>query len=224
MNDNTYAALFPKVFAFWDHITPDDRQTLLRSAKTLQFHQGDYVYGGSDDCLGMLLVTKGQLRTHLLSEEGKDVTLYRLNEGDVCVLSASCVLESITFDVFVDAYVDSEVILIGAALFHELAERNVYVQNFALQMAVRRFSDVMWAMQQILFMGVDQRLALFLKNEMEESQKDTIKATHEQIAKCIGSVREVVSRMLKYFADEGIVTLSRGGVTVIDKKKLYQFL
>jgi len=156
----------------------------------------------------------------MLSEEGKEITLYRLFQGDTCMLSASCVLKSITFDVFVDAEEDSECYIIGGNFFADIAERNIYVQNFALDAAVERFSDVMWIMQQILFMSFDRRLAIFLWDEMSKTGDNKIRLTHEQIAKYIGSAREVVSRMLKYFASEGIVEHSRGGIKIINKQKL----
>jgi CRP/FNR family transcriptional regulator len=156
----------------------------------------------------------------MLSEEGREITLYRLQEGDVCVLSASCVLSTITFDVHVDAEVDSEVLLVHASVFAELSRQNVYVEKFSYQLATERFSDVMWTMQQVLFMSFDKRLAIFLLDEMNKAEEDTIRLTHEQIAKYVGTAREVVTRMLKYFSGEGIVSLSRGGIKILDKKKL----
>ena len=78
----------------------------------------------------------------------------------------------------------------------------------------------MWTLQQVLFMRADRRLARLLYEEMERLQTDEIKLTHEQIAKYMGSAREVVSRLLKYFADENIVELSRGTVKILDKVKL----
>ena len=155
-----------------------------------------------------------------MSEDGREITLYRLFKGDVCILSASCVLEAITFDVYIDAEEDTEALLIDAAAFRDLARQNIYVQNFGYQITTSNFSDVMWAMQQILFMGADKRLAIFLIDESSKNETDTISMTHEQIARLMGSAREVVSRMLKYFETEGMVKLSRGSVTITDRKKL----
>ena len=91
-------------------------------------------------------------------------------------------------------------------------------------MATERFSDVMWAMQQILFMSFDKRLAIFLLDESSALHSDELRITHEQIAKLMGSAREVVTRMLKYFSSEGYVTLSRGTVTLTDKAGLKKLL
>jgi CRP/FNR family transcriptional regulator len=83
-----------------------------------------------------------------------------------------------------------------------------------------RFSDVMWIMEQILFMSFDQRLAIFLIEQSAIQESDDIHITHENIAKNMGSAREVVTRMLNYFQDEGIVELHRGGIKIIDRKRL----
>jgi CRP/FNR family transcriptional regulator len=105
-------------------------------------------------------------------------------------------------------------------LYQQLCRQNIFAENFTDKLVIDSFSDVMWAMEQILFMSFDKRLAIFLSDETSRNQTDTVELTHEQIAKYIGSAREVVSRMLKYFVQEGIVELSRKGVRVIDKKKL----
>ena len=158
----------------------------------------------------------------MLSGEGKEITLYRLFAGDLCILSASCVLDAITFDVFVDAEEMSECVIVGGCAFEDVARRLPDAKIFALEMAVSRFSDVMWVMQQILFMSMDKRLAIFLLDEAAASGTDTVKLTHEQIAKYMGSAREVVSRMLKYFSEEELISASRGGIKLLDKKRLRQ--
>ena len=137
------------------------------------------------------------------------------------MLSASCVLESITFDVFIDAEEDSECVVVGGCAYANMSERISEVKIFALETAVSRFSDVMWVMQQILFMSFDKRLAIFLLDECSKNGSDNIKMTHEQIAKYMGSAREVVTRMLKYFVSEGLISASRSeGIKLIDKKAL----
>ena len=136
------------------------------------------------------------------------------------MLSASCVLQTITFDVFIDAEEDSSCFVISGPAFAAVSERNPDIKIFSLQAAVSRFSDVMWVMQQILFMSMDKRLAIFLSDESARLGSDTITLTHEQIARYMGSAREVVSRMLKYFSNEGIVKVSRGGIEILDKKRL----
>lgn len=213
-----------KQCAFWEHLNEKQKQQLCDNTVSAHYDKGAVVHSGNADCIGVLLVKQGQLRTYMLSEEGRDVTLYRLFSGDICILSASCVLDAITFDVFIDAEEDTDVLLINSAVFHQIAEENIYVKCFGYELATTRFSDVMWAMQQILFMGVDKRLAIFLWDETAKTGSNSIKMTHEQIARYMGSAREVVSRMLKYFAGEGIVALSRGEIRVMDKEKLSKLI
>ena len=210
--------------SFWPHLSETEQEVLCAGTQPVHYKKGQNVHSGSNDCVGVVMVRKGCLRTYMLSEDGREVTLYRLEPGDICVLSASCVLETITFDVFVDADVETDIYLLSSAVFHRLTEENIYVSCAAYELATTRFSQVMWAMQQILFMKVDQRLAIFLWDESAKTGSDTLKLTHEQVAKYMGSAREVVTRMLKYFAKEGIVTLSRGTITITDRDKLRQLI
>ena len=209
---------------FWGRLSDGEKDLILTNAKTVSYQAGENIHSPANECVGVLLVKSGELRVYIVSEEGKEITLYRLNQEEVCILSASCLLSNITFDVFIDAEQDTEVLLINSVIFAELQSDNLYVENFALRSAVDRFSDVMWAMEQILFMSFDRRLAVFLLDEIAKTGADNIALTHEQIARYMGSAREVVSRMLKYFAGEGIVELYRGGVLIIDKQRLRKLI
>lgn len=218
--ENNNAEILAGIFPFWNKLDNLQKDKMVKSMFLTKFEKDNSIHGGNGECTGAILVKSGCIRAYILSEEGKEITLYRLYSGDMCMLSASCVLKAITFDVFVDAEENSECYIINGKSFADITQNNIYAQNFALNMAVSRFSDVMWVMQQILFMSFDKRLAIFLNDEISKTGDTTIKLTHEQIAKYMGSAREVVSRMLKYFSAEGIVELSRGGIKIIDKAKL----
>lgn len=212
------------VLTIWDELSKQEQDLILKNSKYKQYSKGENIHSGENDCVGILLIKSGELRTYILSEDGKEITLYRLGAGDVCILSASCVLKNITFDVFIDAEQESEIILINSFIFQKVCNDNIYAENFSLRQTVDRFSDVMWAMQQILFMSFDKRLAIFLLDEVSKNGDISIQLTHDQIAKYVGSAREVVSRMLKYFENEGLVELYRGGLKVIDKNGLRKII
>lgn len=201
---------------FWPHLTADQRALLVSGTSRRSFRAGENVHGRTGDCTGILLVLSGELRSYFLSEDGREVTLYRLLPGSLCILSASCVLETITFDVSIDAEVDTELLVVRADVFNRLTKENIYMDRDVHKEAVARFSDVMWTMQQVLFMKLDRRLAIFLTEEVLDRDTDTLRMTHDQIARHVGSAREVITRMLKYFAAEGLVELGRGTVTVTD--------
>ena len=213
-----------KDLSFWDKLSPTEKDLFKNNVTKVKYSKGENLHSADNECLGLLLVLSGELRVYILSEDGREVTLYRLSEGDSCVLSASCILNNITFDVFIDAVDDTEVILLHIAAFSQLTFGNVYVENFALKNTVDRFSDVMWAIEQILFTSFDKRLATFLLDETSKNKSAEIKLTHEQIAKYMGSAREVVSRMLKNFESQGILKLSRGLIQIYDKDKLKKML
>lgn len=220
MDEKELVELFRKTFPFWDKMNEVDRATFVRSSHAVRFEKGTNIHNGNE-CTGVILVKSGALRLYMLSDDGKEITLHRLFPGDMCILSASCVFHTITFDVFVDSEENSECVVVGGCAYEDLARRLPEAKIFALETAVGSFSDIMWVMQQILFMSMDRRLAIFLLDEVAKTGGDTVRLTHEQIAKYMGSAREVVSRMLKYFATEGLISASRSeGIRILDKRRL----
>lgn len=214
---------FEKAFPFWDKITENEQKLILDNSSLLKVHTGENIHD-STDCTGVLVVKSGQLRVYMVSAEGKEITLYRLNPYEVCMLSAACILNNISFDVMVDAEKDSEVYLINPYSYKELKDKNIVVESFTNSVINSSFSEAMWLMEQVLFMSFDKRLAIFLLEQSEASKSDVLNLTHDYIAKNMGTAREVVSRMLKYFQTENMVSLSRGTVSLIDKPKLRKLL
>lgn len=205
---------------FWGNLDEEERAQLIGGASVRVYQKGENVHGYACECVGVLLLRSGSLRVYMLSEEGRDVTLFRLQRGDTCILSASCVLSSITFEVLIDAELETEVLILSSPLFSSLAARNIYVENYAYKLASKWLSESMWAVQQILFMSLDKRLARFLLDEAQKRGSEQLTLTHEQLARLVGSAREAVSRMLKYFEGEGIVRLKRGMIELTNIDKL----
>lgn len=224
MLNETEHQVLRKHLDFWENLEPEQKELLAQNTFHKTFAKGDQVYSPEAECLGLLLLLQGELRVYILSEDGREVTLYRMRAGDTCILSASCILKSITFDVYVVAEQETKVLLVNIAAFGRVSKDNIYVENFTLRNAVERFSEVMWSMEQILFLSIDRRLAGFLLDEGNKQGSLIISLTHEQIARYIGSAREVVSRMLKGFQEEGLVEQSRGKIQIVDKKRLEEIL
>jgi CRP/FNR family transcriptional regulator len=205
---------------FWNDITAEQQNLLTEAVSLREFRAGSAIHSGSEDCSGLFIVRSGQVRAYIFSQSGKEVTLYRLFERDICIFSASCMMRDIRFDIFVEAEKDTKAILIPTFIYQNLVNSSVAVSNYSNKLMSSRFSDVMWTMEQILFMSFDERLAIFLLEQSDIEGNDAIPMTHETIAKNMGTAREVVTRMLKYFSAEGMVELSRGGVTITNRKKL----
>lgn len=201
---------------FWTSLTEQEKEILRKSAVIRRYERGSFIHSSDRDCLGMLFIISGEIRTYILSDEGREITLFRLYPNDLCVLSASCVISQISFDTQMTARQDTEVLIIPPNITALLKEQNISVRCFLYEQATERFSEVMWAMQQILFKGLDQRLAAFLVEECERTNSNTVCMTHEQIARNISSAREAVARMLKQFTQDGLVELKRGEIIIKD--------
>ena len=204
---------------YWEHLTGEQRERVAQGARSVSFPRGAMVHA-AEGCLGLILVRRGRLRAYLLSEEGREVTIFRVEAGESCVLSASCVISQITFETHLTAEEDTELLVLPAGVFGRLTEENIYIRCFLFEMATQRFSEVMWVMQQILFLGIDQRLALLLSEQGRAAGSTVLRRTHEELARDLGSAREVVTRMLRRFAEEGLVELRRGTVEVKDLRGL----
>ncbi len=211
---------FTNSLPFWDKIDNQQRELLLNSAASLSYKKGDSLHNGASDCNGLIILNKGAIRAYIFSPTGKEITIFRLFEGDVCILSASCVMKNINFDIYLDAEKDTSILLVPTSIYNKLNQNSIEIATFTNQIMSSRFSDLMWVMEQVLFMSFDKRLAIFLLDQAAIEGSDSLEITHETIARHMGSAREVVTRMLKYFQDEGLVSLARGKVNIEDRKGL----
>ncbi len=182
--------------------------------------KGERLHNGAEDCIGLLLVLSGRLRVFTVSDEGKEITLYRLLDRDICLFSASCIMASIQFDVAVEAECDTEMMQISAAIYQKIMRESAAVANYTNELMAMRFSEVMWLMEQVLYKKMDARLAAYLLEEFSYAEAETIHMTHEEIARQLGSAREVISRMLKYFMTENLISVSRGKITLLDAEAM----
>ena len=211
-----FAAYFP----VWDKLTPQQQQRISGVIEHRTVKKGTYIHDSSSECLGLVMVKKGQLRTYILSEDGREITFSRLFEYDVSLLSASCVMPDMQFNVMIEAEKDTEFWSIPACLFKNLMEESLAVSNYARDLLSSNFTELMWLMEQIMWKSFDKRLAAFLLEESAIEESCSLKITHERIAGHMGTAREVVTRMLRYFQSEGMVKLTRGTIEITDKKKL----
>ena len=202
---------------FFKYLTEEEAQMLSSDIRVASYEKGELIHHHDGSCLGMIQVLSGRVCVSVLSDEGREVVLYRLEKNEVCVMSAACVLRQITFDIHIEAESPAHVLA-------TLMRANLRVENCIYKFATERTSDIMWMLQQVLFTSVDRRLAEFLWEETARRGTDTLFLTHEQLAKYTGSAREVVSRILKKFAQNGAVSLGRGTVTVTDKNYLKKII
>ena len=211
---------FSDYLPIWNKLSATHQQRLLTASEKASFKAGTTIHNGSMDCLGLLLIESGQLRVYARSSEGREFTLYRLFDRDICLFSASCVMPNIQCDVTIEAEKDCSLWILPSCLFKALMEESAMVANYCNQLISSRFSEVMWLMEQIMWKSFDKRLATFLLEESNLEDSPCLKITHEKIANHLGTAREVVTRMLRYFQNEGMVKLTRGAIEITDRKRL----
>ena len=202
-----------QAFPFWEHMTEEDRNFLLDNIRELHYPAGAAIQSEERQCLGTLFLLNGVLRVYLLSAQGKEATLYRLRDSDICTLSASCMLSAITFDVQIDAETDCDLLLLPAVPFSRLMKNNIYLENFIYKRTTEHFSDVI--------AGIERT---FLLDEAADTGSDELALTQEAIARSIGSAREAVSRSLKKMNKDGSIQISRGSIRILDKRRLYEMM
>ena len=207
-------------FPIWDKLSKEQQGKIEEVVTFRKVKGGTVLHDGSPNCLGMLLVRSGQLRAYILSEEGREITICRFLEMDICLFSASCVMPNMQFNVCIEAEKDSELWIIPACLYKNLMEESLPLANYSHSLISNHFSELMWLMEQLMWKSFDKRLADFLLEESSLEDSDSLKITHEKIANHMGTAREVVTRMLRYFQNKGMMKLTRGSVDLTDTKRL----
>lgn len=227
---------------FWDRLSEEEQNRVRRASAIRVCEKGSVLRAMEGECLGFIAVIAGDLRAHMMSEEGREITLYHIRTGECDVLTASCIMYQITFETQVSVEEDSRILIIPTSVLSRLKEENIYVRSFIYELLTDRFSDVMWTIQQILFYGIDQRIAAFLTDAAEQRgtgvrsdvPKQTcpvktsgvdgqggetfpeIRVTHEQIAREINTAREVVARVVRRMAEDGLLQTGRGKIVITD--------
>ena len=207
-------------FPVWTQLSAQQQNKLSAGTVARNVKKGSALHSGSSECTGLLLVREGQLRAYILSDEGREVTLYRLFDRDICLFSDACIMRSIQFEIMIEAEKDTSLWVIPAEIYQGIMAESAPLSNFTNEIMASRFSEVMWLMEQIMWKSFDKRLAGFLLEESALEGSAVLKLTHDTIAKHMGTAREVVTRMLRYFQGEGMVKLTRGAVEITDEEAL----
>lgn len=213
-------SIYFKNLPFWEHLSSDEKKLIIENSTITEYEKGRIIHSDEDKCLGMIYIISGEIRTYLLSEGGREITLFKLYDNDSCALSASCIISEITFPSQMKAEKDCKVLIISSSIFSKIANQNIYLKCYMYELLTKRFSSVVKTMEQLLFLRFDKRLATFLLSECKRTGSREIHMTHEQIAQHINSAREVVARMLKRFELNGLVELKRGSIKIIDIEKI----
>ena len=215
--------LLPKI-PFWANLSSEEKALVSQRALTKSFNKDQIITSDRSACLGVILILSGGIRVSLISDEGREITLYRAHANEFCVSTASCVIHQLTFETIVTAEEDTTVLVIPSSITARLMESNIHVRAFIFERETERYSQTIWAIQQMLFKKFDQRLAAYFIDAYQSTGKPEIKKTQEEIARDVNSAREVVARMLKDFAAKGLVEIKRGKIVLKNAEGLKKLL
>lgn len=205
---------------FNDKLTDEEKELLFKSVAKRNYERNEGINAISDACLGMIYVISGSIRVYIVSDEGREVTLFHIDEGNCCILSASCVIADVGLNVQLAAEKDTEILAIPAGTINQLSDCNIEFRCFVYEMSLNRLTSVIRVINEILFEHFDVRLARVLLKLYKKNGKENIKITQESLAQEVNSAREVVARMLKVFVDEEWIELKRGCIVIKDIKAL----
>jgi len=190
---------------------------LLASGTPVRFAAGTVMFRPGDACSGLLLVRSGSVRVQLVSETGRQITLYRVNPGVACVLSTQCLMTGGHYPAEGVAETDVEGVFIGAAQVDALLRDDAGFRSWMFGTYGTRLVDLVMLVEDLLETRIDRRLAHLL---VARADGGGIAQTHQSIAAELGTAREVVSRHLKDFERRGLVTLGRGQIDLVDRQGL----
>ncbi len=205
-----------EIFTFLSEFSKEDYDYFFNSIFEKHYTLNENIFD-ANNCGGLVFVKSGKIRVFMLSQTGKEITLFYLNQGEACIMNYQCFLTDISFDVHFTAAENTDMLLLPNSYIEPLHKKYFGLQKYFMATMSGRISEIMWLVEQIAFTSLDKRIANLLLNKNTK----VIYITHDELAKELGTAREVVSRMLKYFEKNGVVKLSRSKVYIenIDELK-----
>lgn len=206
-------ALF-ELYPVLSGIRKELRERLSSELQTVQVQTGTVLFDETQPCLGFPFLLHGSIRVIKTSDNGRELPLYRVFPGESCIVSSSCLLGHAEYNARGIADGDTTLVVVPRPLFDELLEESTF-RDFVFQLFSERIADLMRLVEEVAFQRLDQRLAALLLGKGR-----VVRTTHQHLADELGSVREMVSRLLKVFSEQNLVSLGREQIEILDPAKL----
>ncbi len=194
------------------------RRTLAAAAQVVTLPRGAAPFRAGADCESYVLVIEGSVRVQMISEGGREIVLYRVEDGQTCILTTACLMADEAYPAEAIAETPVVAAILPASRFRALVADSAVFRHFVFAAYGRRLAELMALIQEVAFRRIDARLAELLL--ARAAAGGDVAATHQELATELGSVREVVSRQLKEFERRGLVRLARGRVSLLDRSAL----
>jgi CRP/FNR family transcriptional regulator len=196
-------------------LSPDDLAALLRPEAAMRLPAGTRLFAETQPCGGFPLVVAGSIKVVKAAANGREMLLYRVEPGDSCIISSSCLLGHAPYTARGETETEVTLLVVPMPLFEKLLAGNREFRDFVFHLFADRIAELMQLVEEVAFHRLDQRLARLLL-----ARGDDIQSTHQALADELGSVREIVSRLLKGFAADGLVSLGREHIALLDRSGL----
>lgn len=203
---------------FFDDLTQKEKNEVISKSLITEYKKNEIVHSRSSACTGLLITLSGNFRVYISAPNGRQITLFKLYDRDVCMLSASCAFKNLNYDVNLEAQDDSKAIILDSSLIKKLSKSNFNVMKFLLDLTQDKLSQTMYVLEQATFFSLNERITDYLLEQSRYKNSSSLYITHENIANELGSSREVISRILKKFEKDGKVEISRGKIKIINLK------
>ena len=191
-------------------LPPGLREQIVAAAQAVTVPAGATLFDERQPCQGFPFVLAGAIRVAKVSASGRELPLYRVMPGETCIITSSCLLGNVPYNARGTTESETVLVLLPQGLFNELLAQAPF-RNFIFNLFAERMADLMRLVEEVAFRKLDQRLAALLLGKGR-----VVHATHQQLADELGSVREMVSRLLKGFAEQGLVALGREQIEIRD--------
>jgi len=196
---------------------------IINQAKVMHFPPDTILFSGNNSCNNFMLILEGSIRIYQTAEDGREMTLYRVLAGDLCVLSLNSMLQSKSFNAIAEAETSIQALVLSESEFYRAMNLSETFRNYVLSTITGRLCDTMYLIQTTAFDHLNMRLACMLGSLFERSQGQVLKITHQELAHELGTTREVISRILKEFERQNCVRLSRGQIELASAEGLEWF-
>ncbi|MEO0557040.1 MAG: Crp/Fnr family transcriptional regulator [Bacteroidota bacterium] len=193
-------------------LSPSEWEAFVHGARPVALDPGAVICMEGDRCQALPLVLSGEARVYRAHATGRALTLYRIEPGESCILTASCLLSGLPFPAYAEAVTPLEALMVPTDLFRASFVHSAPWRDHIFELLARRLASVIELVDAVAFQRVDERLATVLVDQADAEGR--VAQTHEMLAEALGTSREVVSRALKEFEREGLVALARGEVVV----------
>lgn len=212
--------ILERAFPFWESLSEEQKREAENGMTRNICPKKTRLHFGGGECAGVQIIENGRTRVFITSPNGGDITLFRLMDGDVSILSAACMLNGMDVELDMEMETDCVIYTVPKKIYRKWYDENSQVKDYTMEMISEKFSDIMWLFNQYVFSNVASRLAAALLEHRALEKTDMLSITHEMLARDAGTAREVVTRLLKQFQTDGLVKLTRGKVEIVDAKSL----